>query len=189
VAGIESHRDENSSASRWISPGLVQNEEIILRTVLDPHHIEAGQLSPAAISLSDLQSRGWSVDRKRYTSLWRMRIFHKRWHQRRSDLKQCYVIPINVGRLRQDCNINGTQLFSIIDMALCLNPAHGTVILSAKSGDGAARKARKLLMDFLPQYIDVSDTFSRDDRWGWSRGMLLKIVALLRTLGAILRNL
>ncbi len=181
MATKESHRDEKSSASRWFSPDLVRDEEIVLRTIFDPHHVESGTLSIAAVSLSDLRSRGWSVDRKKYTSLWKLKLNQLRWHHRKPDLHRCYVIPINVGTLR-DYKTDNNQIFSIIDLAFCLNPAHAAILLSVKGGDGAARKARDTLMAGLPAYIDVSKAFSNEDRWGWSRGMFLQVIAILRAL-------
>jgi hypothetical protein len=177
MAVSEPHRDEKTSASRWFSPGLVQDDEIILRTIWDPHHFKDGNLSTtAAISLEDLRFRGWSVDRKRYTSLWRLKRAHRKSQIQKANLRRCYVIPIGVGNIRTDCN----GAFLVVDDALWKNPAHSAVLLSAKSSEVAARKARDLLMRTLPPYIDVANAFLDNDRWGWSRGIALEIIAMFR---------
>jgi hypothetical protein len=173
----EPHRDETSSASRWFSPGLVRDDEIILRTIHDPHHIQDGKLSTsAAIPLDDLRSRGWSVDRKKFTSLWRVKIAHWRWQRRKPDLEGCYLIPIQVGSVRAIPD----NTFSVTDDALWSNPAHGAVILSAHCGPGAARRARDLLMQAISQYVAASDAFSPTDTRGWSRGIAAEIAAIFR---------
>jgi hypothetical protein len=181
MSQVEPHRDEKSSASPWFSPGLVEDNEVVLRTIFDPHHLEGGVLAPAAIALSDLKFRGWSLDRKRFTSLWKMKLSHRGWMNKKQDLDRCLVLPIEVGAVRA-CREQQKQIFSITDMALCSNPAHAAILLSTKGGDGAARKARSTLMKYLPKHVDVSDAFAADDRWGWSRGMVFKLITVLRTL-------
>ena len=181
----EIHRDETSSASRWISPGLVHNDETVLRTVLDPHHLNGGVLAPAAISLADLQRRGWSIDRRLYTSPWRIKLFHWRWQKRRPDIHRCQVIPVLAARIRR-CNADGNQIFAITDTAMCNNPAHAAVLATTQLTDGQARKARKLLLDMLPAHIDVAKTFGRKDTWGWSRGMLFKFAAPFKSVKSII---
>lgn len=178
----EPHRDETTSAAPWISPGLVANGETVLRTIFDPHHLDlqSGALSNAAISLDDLRSRGWSVDRKRYTSLWRLKLDHRRWRDRKADLHQCYVIPISVGTLRANCRVEQGQTFSVTDYALWSNPAHATILLSQQGGDGMARKARTALMSFLPPYAEASTAFSTGDNWGWTRGMICAFLQILK---------
>lgn len=173
------HRDELSSASPWFSPGLVRDSEVVLRTIFDPHHLQDGKLSTAAIALKDLKSRGWSVDRKRFTSPWRIRIFHWQWKHRKADIHTCFVIPIDVQTLRSH-KADQKQLFSATDDALLLNPAHAAVLLSAQCGDGAARRARDMLIRQLPAHVDPSSAFSSEDTWGWSRGVLLEVFAIVR---------
>lgn len=181
----EPHRDESTSAARWLSPDLVRNEETVIRTIFDPHHIESGALSPAAISLDDLRLRGWSVDRKGYTSLWRVKLSHRQWRTRKADINRCYVIPIIVGDLRAGCRLDQNQTFSVTDAALCSNSAHAAILLSVRSGEGLARKARTALMGFLPPYVEVSAAFSNQDKWGWSRGIIFQARAVMRALRSI----
>ncbi|MGB9115386.1 hypothetical protein [Bradyrhizobium sp.] len=181
---VEPHRDEKSSASPWFSPGLVGDNEVVLRTIFDPHHLDGGVLAPAAISLSDLRVRGWSVDRKRFTSLWKMKLSHRGWMTKKQGLNRCLVLPIEVGAVRAFKD-QQNQIFSVTDMALCANPAHAAILLSTKGGDGAARKARSTLMKCLPKHVEVSEAFAVKDRWGWSRGVLLELITVLRTIFGI----
>ena len=177
----EPHRDERSSASRWFSPGLVQDNEVVLRTIFDPHHLEGGVLAPAAVALSDLRFRGWSVDRKKFTSLWKLKLSHRGWIKKKRDLDRCLVIPVDVRSVRSFSE-NQIQTFSVTDFALASNPAHAAILLSTKSGEGAARKARSTLMNCLPAHVEASKVFSRNDRWGWSRGIAFALFNMLRRL-------
>lgn len=54
--------DEKCSQSQY-SCGVVDDEEILLRTVYQPEHIVGGRVIETAISLTDLDERGFSVDR------------------------------------------------------------------------------------------------------------------------------
>jgi hypothetical protein len=179
---IEPHRDESSSAAPWISPGLVADNETVLRTIFDPQHIQNGELQNAAISLEDIRSRGWSVERKRFTSLWRIKLTHYRWRLKKSDLKRCYVIPIDVGALRTQCQFDQNHKFIVIDDALYANPAHAAVLISKKCGEGMARKARGELMKFMPPHIKLSRAFSTRDRWGWTRALVASFLTFTSTL-------
>lgn len=175
----ELSRDEQKSASPWFSPGLVTSEEIILRTVLDPDHLKAdGKLADAAISLEDIRVRGWSVDRKRFTSPWAIKLFHSRWKRRKPAIKKFYVLPILVRELRFRDETTGIQEFVAVDAALWFKPAHAAVLLSSLQAQSAARKLRTDLIQKLPRYVDVSRAFNSGDRYGFTRG----IVGHLRTL-------
>jgi hypothetical protein len=176
----EPHRDEHTSASRWFSPGLVQSDEIVLRTVLDPDHLEPnGNLAAAAISLEDIRFRGWSVDRKRFTCLWRVRFFHSGWKKRRPNIRRFYVLPLPVGVIRQPDPATGQQQFVVTDAAKWLNPAHAHVLLSASQGEGAARGYRTKLLQRLPPYVDVATAFTPVDKHGCVRGMLKQFGAIV----------
>ena len=60
------HLDESTTGATGISPGPVGDEEILLREILNPGHVVGGALKPAAISLTDLKERGFSVHRLEY---------------------------------------------------------------------------------------------------------------------------
>lgn len=63
---VSLHRDESTTAAPGISPGVVTDDEILLRELFEPYHIENGEISPRAVSLSDLQEKGFSVHRKAF---------------------------------------------------------------------------------------------------------------------------
>ena len=57
--------DELHSQSAY-SPGVVKDEEELLRIIFYPEHIVDNIVQPRAIALDDLRSRGFSVDRRPY---------------------------------------------------------------------------------------------------------------------------
>jgi hypothetical protein len=179
----EPHRDEGKSAAPWFSPGLVRSNEVILRTILDPDHLEpGGKLAVAAISLQDIRHRGWSVDRKNYTSLRRVKSSHSKWKRNKPSIVKCYVLPIPVGEIRHLDPITGVQDFVVTDAALWLNPAHAVILLSGPQGQSAARGFRNNLLQKLPNYVDVAEAFAPSDKYGYFKGMLGQFAAMLVSL-------
>ena len=160
---------------------MVRLDEVVLRTVLDPDHLTDGKLAPAAIALKDIMVRGWSVDRKFFTSPWRIRLFHRGWKKRRPDIKRFFVLPIPVRLVRQNNPTTGDQDFVVTDTALLLNPAHAGVLLSRPQTEGAARRFRNDLLRKLPPYVELREAFSPTDKYGYGRGMLGQLAAILRS--------
>jgi hypothetical protein len=175
----ELHRDENKSARPWLSPGLVRSDEIVLRTVLDPDHLKDGKLASAAISLHDIRFRGWSTDRKYFTCLWRIRLFHSRWKQRNPNIARFYVLQVPVEVIRLPDPTTGHQEFVVTDTAMWLNPAHAAVLLSGPKGEGAARGFRSNLLQRLPHYVDAAEAFASAGNFGYLRGMARQLGAML----------
>ncbi len=175
----EPHRDERKSAATWLSPGLVHSDEIVLRTILDPDHLKDGKLASAAISLEDIRFRGWSVDRRHFTSSWRVRLSHSGWKRKRPSIRKFYVLPVPVSEFRQPNPTNGHQDFVVTDTAVWLNPAHAAVLLSGPRGEGAARGFRTQLLRKLPPYVDIGVAFAPTDNRGYLRGMLRQFAAIL----------
>lgn len=176
----EPHRNEGKSAAPWFSPGLVSSDETVLRTVLDPDHLEPdGKLKLAAIALQDIRSRGWSVDRQKFTSLRQVRLFHFAWRKRNPNVRKFYVLSIPVSEIRRRIPQNGVQDFVVIDAALWRKPAHAVVLLSSAQTQGAARKFRNDLLKRLPPYVDITEAFDAIDKYGYLRGMLRQFVAIL----------
>jgi hypothetical protein len=176
----EPHRDEQKSAALWLSPGLVRSKEVLLRTILDPDHLkEDGKLASAAIALDDIRFRGWSVDRKALTSLWKLKKAHSAWKTRKPNVRNIYVLPIPVGEIRTPNPATGEQEFVAIDAAMWLNPAHAAVLLSKPQSEGAARGLRNVLLKKLPQYVSLNDAFNPQRNYGYKIGLLLQFVAIL----------
>lgn len=179
------HRSETKSAAPRYSPGLVQRDEIILRTVLDPDHVDPknGNLSFAAVSLDDIQYRGWSVDRKKYTSLRRLRLYHQEKKRNKPGIKRFYVLPVRVSDIRFNPE-TGDQDFVVIDDALCGKPCHAAVLSSATGNQPKSKlkQFRGELLKRLPQYVGTLQIFESGEKYGYLLGMAKQSAVFLGSL-------
>ena len=174
----EPHRDENRSASPWFSPGLVHSDEIVLRTVLDPDHLKSdGGLKSAAIPLDDIQLRGWSLERRNFSSIRQVRLFHAAWQRRKPHLA-FHVVPVIAKSIRKLASGHGSQTFVVTDTATFCKPAHAQVLLSKPQTPSLARKFRNELIHVLPPHVDVTEAFKSCGKWGYVRGMFAQLVAI-----------
>jgi hypothetical protein len=176
------HRNELRSAAPRCSPGLVKSDELVLRTILDPDHIEpSGHLKPVAIPLADLQYRGWSVDRRRFTSLRQIRLFHQQWKSRNPSIDRFHVMQIRVREIRLNPE-TANQEFVVIDTASCGKPCHASVLLPTPQNKSAARQLRDELLKRMPPYVETRNAFESQHKWGFLLGLLLQSLVFLASL-------
>jgi hypothetical protein len=167
------HRDETSSARPWISPGLVHDDEVLLRTLLDPDHVQNGQLVETGIALKDLRSRGYSLDRRRYTSKWR--VFLYQWRrlrraQRSADSeRKAFIGVLHTRRVRGLIAADTQRAFVAIDKPLLLNLAHAEILSAIQRTEGQARQLRKQLVPEI-RVVTLSQAFNDGHSFGWLRG-------------------
>jgi hypothetical protein len=163
------HRDEGTSASPWISPGIVDNDEILLRTLLEPEHVKDGRPVEAAIPLQDLRHRGYSVDRRRYTSKWRVLIYHRSRLRRVGGQRRAFIGILRAHELRQLIAEDTERAFVVIDTALLSNPAHAVILSAIHRSESKARALRKHLARRMTA-VALTEAFSDGSGFGWTRG-------------------
>lgn len=142
--------DERSSHSEF---GAVKDEEYLLRVVYAPEHIKEGLVIEASISLDDLKSKGFSLDREMYVdnALMQQRISIQT--ERNPDMRQSSSISkFRCSDAREILDQANERAFIVIDDAIVENKAHAS-LYSAKEGlgKGTLRKLRSLLLPLLQQ--------------------------------------
>ena len=157
------HRDEGSSAAPDLSPGPVENEEILLREIFNPYHIKDGNLLERAISLDDLRKKGFSVHRKEYVTarFVKERIDECLSKQRiGSQWKSEGVATIETLKVRQ-IYVEDKRAFVVIDTANENNYGHASIYAANPNSDKAhARELRMHLMPLLHERENVSKIFN-----------------------------
>ena len=157
------HLDETSSAAPDISPGIVEDDEPLLRSVFNPDHVKDGQIQPSAISLSDLRERGFSVNRLRYVtqefvaeSIDRTLARTFQGIARESEGVACFE-----ARAVRDVRDNDTQVIVVIDTALQDNRGHASIYLANPDvKPSQARRMREKLLPLLHGRVSVAEAFA-----------------------------
>ena len=157
------HLDEASSAAPDISPGIVEDDESILRSVFNPDHVKDGQVQPSAISLKDLQERGFSVNRTKYVTQEFVedairRTLARTFHgaTRESEGVACFQ-----AREVRDIRDDDAQVFVVIDTALPDNRGHASIYLADPGmKPSQARRMRGELLPLLSDRISAAQAFS-----------------------------
>jgi hypothetical protein len=144
--------DEKISHSEF---GVVKDEEYLLRVIYAPEHIKDGLVIESAISLEDLSTRGFSLDREMYKddALIELRIVdqtQKSPDKRQSSSVSEFLCGDARGISTSLPEQTNERAFIIIDDAQDDNQAHAS-LYSAQDGlkRGALKKLRALLLPLL----------------------------------------
>jgi hypothetical protein len=156
------HLDEHVSAAPGFSPGIVENDELLLRELFNPQHVRNGEVLPTAISLQDLRSRGFSVHRMKYVraefvqALMEERLSRPGRDEPWKNEGVAKLKALAVRQLRAD----DQQAFVVIDTAQQDNRGHASIYAAAPGkGDAHARELRLLLLPLLQKRMPVDKAF------------------------------
>ena len=156
------HLDETVSAAPGVSPGVVLDDEQLLRSLFNPDHIKYGVLQVAAIPLQDLQARGFSVNRLSHVTPELIYDAINRLLARRPGGEPRYsegVARFSAGAVRsiQD---GESQVFVVIDTASPDNVGHAFIYLSDVSmPQSQARRMREQFLPLLQQRMSIAEAF------------------------------
>ena len=155
--------DETVSAAPDVSPGVILNDEQLLRSLFNPDHIKDGVLQVAAIPLRDLQVRGFSVNRLSHVTPEFVDAGINRLLARRPGGEPRYsegVARFSAGTVR-GIQVEGRQVFVVIDTALPVNVGHASIYLSDVSmPQSQARRMRERLLPLLQRRMSVAEAFA-----------------------------
>ena len=157
------HLDETSSAAPDISPGLVEDDEPLLRIVLNPDHFRDGRIQSSAIPTKHLKESGFSVDRLRHVTQESVEASISKFLAgtfnsvpRESEGIACFQ-----ARDVRDVRDDGAQVFVVIDTALQSNRGHASIYLADLGmTKSKARQMREKLMLLLNNRVSVAEAFA-----------------------------
>ena len=157
------HRDEEASAGPDFSPGVVGDDEQLVRSLFNPDHVVDGKLIDRAISLDDLRRRGFSVHRLRHVNLELVRRSNEKILSRTfAGAPRVFVgvAKLETGAVRA-IRIDERQAFVVIDTALPCNAGHASIYAADGSAtDGKLRQLRSLLLPLLQDLISLDEAFN-----------------------------
>lgn len=151
------HLDEGRSAAPEISPGVVSDDEYLLRELYFPQHTEdqAGhRLKARAIPVKDLIETGFSVHRKSYVNAEQIRErIAERLARPRAGVAW---LSLGVAKLKTGAVRNfrldpdsQARLLIVIDTATTELPWHASIYAATGTTESCARKLRKSLLPLL----------------------------------------
>lgn len=142
----------------------LSNDEWLLRLHFSPEHFQDGLLTPSAISTSDLNERGFSVDRESIVKLSTLRDRATAQAARNPEKRASpYISRFQCGPIRL-IKYENTIAFHVIESPTEDNLGHAHILSAQKLGKGELKKLRSLLLKELQtliglaQYIDSQDT-------------------------------
>ena len=126
------HLDEQTSAARGISPGVVEDGEVILRELFSDH-MENGKLTPAALPMDELLRTGASVHRAAHVTTeqvrasvqTRLKARKKKNPGRQHETR--ISAPITRQIRSQRVKKTSGQIYVVIDTAEVDNPGHASI--------------------------------------------------------------
>jgi hypothetical protein len=153
--------DESRSQSED-SPGLVRNEETLLRAMFHPEHIREGKVIEAAIPLNDLRSRGFSVDRRDFAQCAALHAIIAGLMTRHPDLRQVSMVAhFLCESVRQFGDSQEIRAFLVIDTACPTHVSHASIYAAHPGPDSNLRKLRSLLLPLLQCRVPLSEIFAK----------------------------
>jgi hypothetical protein len=142
-----------------VSRVCATGSELLLRVLFDPEHILNGEIIETSISLDDLKSNGYSVDRKGYINLELFREKVAAQVRRKPEKRESsFSSELGCKNIREfNDDIDGERDFLVVDEIdeeeSPINPAHAAIYSANKTGKGGLRKIRRKLVVELNKTI------------------------------------
>lgn len=142
----------------------VPHEEWLLRLNFNPEHIYNGEVVPSAVSLTDLKSRGYSVDRERLVDIELVAARARDQATNKPELRQApFLSKFECGSVCSEVDADGKSAFLVEASPVAetearkANPAHAHIKSAIQRGEAALRKIRMLLLPHLQSLIALED--------------------------------
>ena len=154
--------DESKSAAPEISPGIVEDEEQLIREMFNPQHInEEGKVIERAISVNELVADGFSVHRIKYVS---KEYVKKSIQTRLSRKRKEPWTSEGVSRLKtlavRQIFLEDERAFVVVDTATEDNPGHASIYFATpQKGKAYAREAHGFLLPLLQDRMTLDEAY------------------------------
>lgn len=155
------HLDETVSAVPGVSPGVVLNDEILLREVYEPQHVIGGDIQKSAIPVEDLIYRGLSCHRLQHVSRTTVEKSTNRKLSEKTAWRFVGLAKLKTGHVRS-LQYEQERAFVVIDTASKENKSHASIFAAhpTKRTRSQARELRKLLLEFFREWVSLDSAFS-----------------------------
>ncbi len=145
-------------AQSTYSPGLVGNEEVLLRTGFNPEAIdEHGNVRKTAIPSEHLKKSGFSVDRKKYASaaIIRERVAAQKANPNVQGRAEEFIYELLTQVVRHEMlDANSERINIVLDTAREDNRAHASIYTFYRS-PSEIKQLKDMLEPFLRRYVPL----------------------------------
>ncbi|MCJ2067945.1 hypothetical protein MKK75_03830 [Methylobacterium sp. J-030] len=142
----------------------VPHEEWLLRLNFNPEHIDNGKVVASAVSLTDLKTRGYSIDRERLIDVTIIAQRARDQAANKPEKRQApFLSKFECGPVRGEVDTDGRAAFLVEASPVAgnetqrANPAHAHVKSAIHRGDAGLRQLRILLLPHLQRLIALGD--------------------------------
>ena len=156
------HLDESKSAAPEISPGIVEDEEQLIREMFNPQHInEEGKVIERAISVNELLVDGFSVHRIQHVSKeFVEKSIQTRLSRKRKEPWASEGVPKLKTLAVRQIFLEDERAFVVIDTATEDNPGHASIYFATpQKGKAYAREARGILLPLLQDRVTLDEAY------------------------------
>ena len=162
------HRDETTSAQTELSPGIVQDEELILREIIYPIHsddLQGDSIHARAITLDEFRTTGFSTHKVRHTNQEQVTSAINERLAKASPGTEARVLigvsGLSVAEIRSIRLDSHKQVFVVIDSATDAMPWHASVLFAGNEiKPSLGRQMRNRLMELLIEnMLSIAEAF------------------------------
>ena len=148
-------------AQSQYSPGIIDNNEELLRLLFSPIHWdeENEMVVPAAFQRKELNERGVSVQRQKYTSKDFIAKKADQIGQSRSDKRFVGVISTKCRLIRNIQDDKCQQCFSVLDTSNKDNIGHADIYFSQSYPKPLQLKLREKLINAFGKLVQLSEAY------------------------------
>ena len=161
------HLDESVSAAPDFSPGIVKDDERLLRALFNPEHVLGGQVIDRAVPVRDLRERGFSVHRMTCVSpdFVQHSIDQLISRPRKGDPWIDEGVAVLMTSAVRALHLNDARAFVVIDTARYDHPGHASIYAAEPGkGESYARELRGLLLPFLQERMSLTEAYATDGK-------------------------
>ena len=158
--------DDETRAQCACSIGPVQPDEDLVRAQVEPDHVVDGVLQETAVPLDDLskRERGYSVERRKYTSRQRCQSVADGWVAKKPEIRAEAGFSVFRCVDVRSISLDGKQALRVYDSPVNDHDGRGHASIYADgaiSGRSKLRKLRNELLKLMLPLCSLDDVFGQ----------------------------
>lgn len=153
--------DLEKTTQNQYSPGIVNDNETILRLIISPLHLdpETKEIKPAAFQRKELNKKGASVHRQNYSNEDSLGKLGKKLANRETSRKVAGAVVTKCLAIRKIKDDKSRQCFSLLDTACPDHKGHADIFFSINFSKPYQLKLRAKLIDVFSGLTSLAEVY------------------------------